>query len=199
MGHFILCRQTCTYCTFYYPVFNTRCRTGVHHPLPELCPQLKQVSSTFRSLSQQRGFPLGSGAWPGSSSECPLVGAETASRMQGWDGRGQLCPLTSPSPIPILSPAEAGQEGPPRAPDQKNPMNRDEKALGWNDPMKRPGGGQVPSWAVPALGLGLPGSSARDTGPSCGSNPLLPAPLTKKTPLLQFRWLSQTSEVRWYE
>lgn len=157
------------HCTFYYPVFNARCRIRVHCSLPQLCPQLKQVfvSSTFRSLSQKRAFSQGSEALPDSSSESPLVHAETASRMGGWNGMG-------------------GESLPDQK--KKNPIN------------EKPGGGQPPSWAMAALGPGLQGSTASSTGPSCGSNPLLPAPLTKKTLLLfQCRQLSQTSEVRWYK
>lgn len=60
-GHFVLS------CTFCYPVFTTRCRSKVCYSLPQLCSQLQHVfvSSTFRRLSQQRGFSLGSGVLPG--------------------------------------------------------------------------------------------------------------------------------------
>lgn len=106
-------------------------------------------------------------------------------------GDGTVMPLHF-SPLlrshPFLPSAGAGQQGPPEPPWRKNPIN------------EKPGGGQPPGWAVPTVGPGLQGRTASGTGPSCGSNPLPPAPLTKKTLLLlQFGPLSQTSEVRWYK
>lgn len=90
----------------------------------------------------------------------------------GWDGRAVPLHFSSRS-HPFIRPAGAGQEGPPEPPWPKknNPIN------------EKPGGGQPPSWAMAALEPGLQGSTASSTGPSCGSNPLLPAPLTKTTPV----------------
>lgn len=99
-GHFVLS------CTFWYPVFTTRCRSRVCCSLPQLCPQLEQVfvSSTFRSLSQQRGFSLVSGVLPGVP--CGLKLPQECRDGMGGDD----CAPSPPTPIPspFVPPAGAG-------------------------------------------------------------------------------------------
>lgn len=161
-------------------MFNARCRIRVHYSLP----QLKQVfvSSTFRSLSQKHGFSPGSGCCQEAAPSPPWSMLKRP--QECGDGMGQSCPLTSPpDPIPLSLLQSQGRKGLLSLPDQKFPLMKSQE--GDNRP---------------ALGLGLQSSTASGTGPSWGSNPLLPAPLTEKTLLLlQFRQLSQTSEVRWYK
>lgn len=174
-GHFIILCPTGRHCTLFTPCSMLEASWGFPTPFRRHSNCLKCFISLQECEPQVWLPPLGPGVLPGSGSELPLGCAGTASTA--WGGRWeQLCPF-SQFHLSVLQ--VQGRRGQLSLSDQKNAIK------------EKSGGEQPSSWA---------GSGCGAAGPSRGSNPLLPAPLTKKTLLLlQFRQLNWTSEVRWYE
>lgn len=135
----------------------------------------KCLYSSLQELSHKHGFHLqGQGCCQAAAQSSPWAVLELP--QQCGVGEGTAVPLV---PIPSLCPpAGAGQEEPA-------------------EPLWPKKSHQWTARRGTTIQLSCASSGHRAAGPSCGSNPLLPAPLTKKILLLlQFRQLNWTSEVR---
>lgn len=172
-GHFILLCLTGRHCTLFTPCSTLEASWGFTSPFHSHRKGFKSFISLQECEPQAGSTTRARGA---AAQRCSWALLELPQQCGVGEGAVPLLPTPS-----LYPPAGAGQEGPAEPLWPKNAIN---EKPGEEQPCKL-------SWASSGRGA---------AGPSRGSHPLLPAPLTKKTLLLlQFRQLNWTSAVRWYE